>query len=115
MGFVKYKKKELKKICETIRAKQASGASNTEIAETLNSEGVTTSSGLDWTSSRVSTFAGRYRRMITAKRNKGLREAARTVVATQGPISPDSIMAIVTDPHLNDSQRVRMITAYISL
>lgn len=95
-----------KQILDTLAGWTRAGVTQKEMAERLNQAGEKTVYGLDWTHHTVSNFMRVRRRAVTNRLAEG---------PTQGPrratVARATIEAILTEPALDDKQRVVVLSA----
>lgn len=124
-----YTKDHEKKLTATISELLAAGKTQKQVAEELNARGEKNAEGGSWSSATISYFIGTRRRkllslagvkekpkrktMHTYKIRRKAGNGAQSSARVDG-VSRSVLESIITDPHLNPQQQVKMIGAYLS-
>lgn len=103
----KYTKQSEQELIKAIR--EIGPASGKVIAVGLNDLGLKNAQGTVWTGNSVNFFTKTRRRAITGARRKA------TTVRKSHDGGLSVITSLVTDPNLNNTQRVRMIATYLNV
>lgn len=114
----KYTLQERNKILTRIGELNRQNLSWPEIAEQMNAEGFKRPSGKPHSPLSLNALAVRngirkHRKYRHANRKKVTRTARKKFpTVAKGPSAPDTVLAILTDPKLGESKKLRLLTAY---
>lgn len=103
--MIRYTKEHEKRVVNAIRELVAQHKTHDEMVAELNQQGVFNAMGKDWKPGNLDYF-------ISTRRNKIYSQNTKPA-STEG-VSKQVIESLLTDPHLNDHQRVKMLSAYIN-
>lgn len=110
MGYLQYKKEEKKALFAKVFGLKEKGKSHTQICEALTKEGVKQRNGGGWEPHHVTYILT----TMGPKRRNGARSKQSKRVSLTAPVSKIVVVGIVNHPNLSDTQRVRMLSAYLS-
>lgn len=104
-----YKRSEVKQLVKFIQPLLEDGYSHQEIANMLNHAGITTANDKKWTGCNLSWF-------IRARKKKFPKSAVdeKSIIDVKNPKQNSVVEALMTDPLLNDKQKVSMLMAYLN-
>jgi hypothetical protein len=102
-----YSKNQVKQILAVVAPMRAENVDYRLIVERLNTQGIKPLISPSWTVNNLTQFLMKYGRTTPAKRTK------RTTTTTPKP-TPNPIKLVLGLPGLTDTQRLKMISAYVS-
>lgn len=117
----RYTKDQVEVIIAAFIEHKKEGLTIEQISEKLNLRGILTANGQAWSGPNLTCFIHERRKLILKRSGVVISEYKKTRVKptvlvalkTYGAISKQTVVSIVTDPALNNDQRVKMIAAYL--